>query len=159
MAKLSEKEKVVRREYSRLRSIAKKRISGLKAAGFGGTEFVKQWEFDLVPLREISNFRELVHAKLAAERFLENPYSRVSVQKDVASKIITTLDKRVDNKITKENLAEFGQFMDWARQKYKGLGFDSERAYDLFNARATGDDKISLAGLKSAYGQWRAKNL
>ena len=52
-----------------------------------------------------------------------------------------------------KNLQEFGDFMDWARTKYKSSEFDSERAANIFNEAKRRN--IGIEEIKKDYELYR----
>ena len=74
----------------------------------------------------------------------ELQYKLYQISKFVSAKSSTVSGMRVIEKQTLEklhekdlggitNLQEFGDFMDWARTKYRNSEFDSERAAEVYN--------------------------
>ena len=51
------------------------------------------------------------------------------------------------------NLQEFGDFMSWARTKYKNMEYDSERAAEIFNEAKR--RKINIEEIKKDYELYR----
>lgn len=145
---LSEKE--IRDEYRRLRSIANKRIDRLEKAGYTGTQTY---------LRNAGVYKSPSNYTLA-----ELQYKLYQISKFVSAKSSTVGGMRLIEKQTLEklhekdlsrilNLQEFGDFMDWARAKYKNSDFDSERAAEVYNESKL--RRIDIEEIKKDYELFR----
>lgn len=125
-------ERELRAEYSRLRSVAVKRIGRLLESDFADSEIVTQNVDRFVELIHI-NTREDVEAYLnEVVRFLGSKWSTVTGQKEIRKKTIASLNA-VGFPITKANYGKFGKYMEWAR-KTQGAAFDSDQAADIFTS-------------------------
>ena len=145
---LSEKE--IRDEYRRLRNIANKRIKRLERAGYTGTQAY---------LRNAGAYKSPSSYTMA-----ELQYKLYQISKFVSAKSSTVSGMRLIEKQTLEklhekdlagikNLQEFGDFMDWARAKYKYSEFDSERAAEVYNESKR--RKIDIKEIKKDYELFR----
>ena len=145
---LSEKE--IRDEYRRLRNIANKRIDRLEKAGYTGTQTY---------LRNAGAYKSPSSYTMAELR-----YKLYQISKFVSAKSSTVGGMRLIEKHTREklrekdlgsimNLQEFGDFMDWARAKYKYSEFDSERAAEVYNESKR--RKIDIEEIKKDYELYR----
>ena len=145
---LSEKE--IRDEYRRLRNIANKRIKRLERAGYTGTQAY---------LRNAGAYKSPSSYTMA-----ELQYKLYQISKFVSAKSSTVSGMRLIEKQTLEklhekdlagikNLQEFGDFMDWARAKYKYSEFDSERAAEVYNESKR--RKIDIEEIKKDYELFR----
>lgn len=125
---LSEKE--IRDEYRRLRNIANKRISRLGKAGYGQTQTYLR---NVGSYKAPSNYTtlELQYKLYQISKFVAAKSSTVSGMRLIEKEAIETLQEKGLVRIN--NLQEFGDFMSWARTKYKSSEFDSERAAEVFN--------------------------
>lgn len=145
---LSEKE--IRDEYRRLRNIANKRIARLERAGYTDTQTY---------LRNAGAYKSPSSYTMAELR-----YKLYQISKFVSAKSSTVGGMRLIEKWTLEklkekeldsikNLQEFGDFMDWARTKYKNSDFDSERAAEVYNESKR--RKIAIEEIKKDYELFR----
>lgn len=126
----------VRKEYSRLRSIARKRLERLKKAGFDDTQIYKNNVTNLKPLSELKGEEneEELHRRLAKlARFIHAETSTVTGQRDLIEKSLDTLHENGYTFVTKENFKRFTEFMEFSRQYKKGRMRDSERVAEAFN--------------------------
>lgn len=145
---LSEKE--IRDEYRRLRSIANKRIDRLEKAGYTDTQTY---------LRNVGAYKSPANYTMA-----ELQYKLYQISKFVTAKSSTVggmrlIEKHVLEKLNEKdlgrikNLQEFGDFMDWARAKYKNSNFDSERAAEVYNESKR--RRIAVEEIKKDYELYR----
>lgn len=125
---LSEKE--IRDEYRRLRNIANKRIERLGKAGYRETQAYLR---NAGAYKSASNYTmaELHYKLYQVSKFVAAKSSTVSGMRIIEKDAIETLQEKGLGRI--KNLQEFGDFMSWARTRYKNSYFDSERAAEVFN--------------------------
>lgn len=143
-------EKEIKDEYRRLRAIANKRIDRLEKAGYAESQTY---------LRNAGAYKSPSNYTLA-----ELQYKLYQISKFVAAKSSTVggmrlIEKQVREKLHEKdldrimNLQEFGDFMDWARTKYKNSDFDSERAAEVYNESKR--RKIDIEEIKKDYELFR----
>ena len=145
---LSEKE--IRDEYRRLRSIANKRIDRLERAGYTDTQtYIRNAGAYKAP----SNYTmaELHYKLYQISKFVSAKSSTVSGMRLIEKQAREKLQEKGLGKIM--NLQEFGDFMDWARAKYKYSEFDSERAAEVYNESKR--RKIDIEEIKKDYELYR----
>lgn len=125
---LSEKE--IRDEYRRLRNIANKRIDRLEKAGYEQTQTYLR---NAGAYKAPSNYTmaELHYKLYQISKFVAAKSSTVSGMRLIEKEAIETLQEKGLGRI--KNLQEFGDFMSWARTRYKNSDFDSERAAEVYN--------------------------
>ena len=145
---LSEKE--IRDEYRRLRNIANKRIKRLADAGFQETQTYLR---NAGSYKAPSNYtiEELQYKLYQVSKFVSAKSSTVTGMRIIEKAAIEKLKEKELGRIT--NLQEFGDFMDWARTKYKNSDFDSERAAEVYNEAKR--RWISIDEIKNDYELFR----
>ena len=145
---LSEKE--IRDEYRRLRNIANKRIERLEKAGYEQTQTYLR---NVGAYKSPSNYTvpELQYKLYQISKFVAAKSSTVSGMRLIEKEAIETLQEKGLDRIN--NLQEFGDFMSWARTKYKSSEFDSERAAEIFNESKRRN--ISIEEIKKDYELYR----
>lgn len=145
---LSEKE--IRDEYRRLRDIANKRIERLGKAGYEQTQTYLR---NVGSYKSPSNYTmaELQYKLYQISKFVAAKSSTVSGMRQIEKEAIETLQEKGLVRIN--NLQEFGDFMSWARTKYKSSEFDSERAAEVFNEAKR--RSISIEEIKKDYELYR----
>ena len=145
---LSEKE--IRDEYRRLRNIANKRIKRLAEAGYKKTQtYLRNAGSYQAP----SNYtmEELQYKLYQVSKFVSAKSSTVSGMRRIEKETIEILREKELGQI--KNLQEFGDFMDWARAKYKNSDFDSERAAEVYNESKR--RRIGIEEIKNDYELFR----
>ena len=123
----------VRKEYSRLRSIARKRIERIKASEWGTENIVAR-------LPEIATIKTLSDAQIRARtselaRFLQGKTSSVSGMNAARRQAVKTLGARypeLKGKVTVKNWREFAEFMEYSRELHQNRMYDSERVAEFF---------------------------
>ena len=145
---LSEKE--IRDEYRRLRNIANKRIERLEKAGY---EQSQTYIRNVGAYKSPSNYTvpELQYKLYQISKFVAAKSSTVSGMRLIEKEAIETLQEKGLGRIN--NLQEFGDFMSWARTKYKSSEFDSERAAEIFNEAKRRN--IGIEEIKKDYELYR----
>lgn len=125
-------EKELRQEYSRLRSVANKRIDRLLKSEFSDSEAAQQNDGKFVTLSEIKDLHELAAKVNEVVRFLNAKSSTVTGQKEIRRQTIKSLSEAgID--IPEKDYAEFGRYMEWARRTFSP-DFDSEQAADIYTS-------------------------
>lgn len=111
--KLSESE--LRKAYSAIRDVAQKRSKRLEAVA-GRTDLVKS--LDAPKLKDLKSVSEIRSALLDLSNAIKDPRSKLSTYKSWERKNIESL-KRAGYDIKRENLKEFGEFMELMRERFK----------------------------------------
>lgn len=145
---LSEKE--IRDEYRRLRNIANKRIDRLERAGYKDTQTYLR---NVGAYKSSSNYTmaELQYKLYQISKFVSAKSSTVSGMRLIEKQMLETLHEKDLGRIT--NLQEFGDFMEWARTKYRNSEFDSERAAEVYNEAKR--RRIDIEEIKKDYELYR----
>ena len=145
---LSEKE--IRDEYRRLRNIANKRIARLERAGYTDTQTYLR---NVGAYKSPSNYTmpELQYKLYQISKFVSAKSSTVGGMRLIEKQTLEKLHEKDLGRIM--NLQEFGDFMDWARAKYKNSDSDSERAAEVYNESKR--RKIDIEEIKKDYELYR----
>lgn len=145
---LSEKE--IRDEYRRLRNIANKRIDRLEKAGYGQTQAYLR---NAGAYKSPSNYTmaELQYKLYQISKFVSAKSSTVTGMRSIEKEAIKALQEKGLERI--KNLQEFGDFMSWARTRYKNSDFDSERAAEVYNEAKR--RSIDIEEIKKDYELYR----
>lgn len=148
-------DKELRKEYSRLRSIARKRLER-----FVGTEWTDSQVFRLnhgkyIPLKEIKTGRELRHLLTEVSRFVMSASGSVSGLEESRKKAIKSLNERGYDFIDTSNFKEFAEFMEYARVARQNRMFDSKRVADFYE---TAEERgLSAEEMKKVFRSWSRK--
>lgn len=131
----------VRREYQRLRKIAKERLSRLEMSEFAKSQSVLEHKERYPTMRELKgDMRELRFQLYDLRKFLDSGYSTVSGQKAIKKQRIETLQARGWN-VTAENYNAFVTFMEYAKA-YFGGSFSSDTVRLYLNGREVAQSGI-----------------
>lgn len=139
----------IRKEYSRIRAIAVKRLTRLAKAGFGETPVYKYNVFNTKKLSELAEKQvPLALSQLAC--FLENPLSTVTGQKAQRKQKIEKLQS-YGYDVNEKNFQSFVDFMELLTQQAIELQYDSEAVVELWEASR---DKVSPAAIAKDLDSW-----
>lgn len=139
----------IRKEYSRIRAIALKRLTRLAKAGFGGTSVYKYNVFNTKKLSELTE-KQIPLALSQLARFLDNPLSTVTGQKVLQKQKIEKLQS-YGYDVNEKNFQSFVDFMELLSQQAIDLQYDSEAVVELWEATR---DKVSPAEFAKDLDSW-----
>ena len=138
--------KEMRKQYTYFRDIAMKRLSRLGVSEFADSQSYLKNIKQFKKLSQIESQQELEKRLYTVQKFLRSKGSTISGQKAIRKKAVEAAQEKGLDFINESNIADFGQYMDYLRAKYKGAQFDSERAYRLFVAAKKKDvDPMEIA--------------
>lgn len=147
--------KEMRSEYSRLRSIANKRIARLEAAGFRApARYPKISALQSGAL--IGGSAGLSLALLDVESFLKSSKSTVKGARRYQAgreKAARTLGQQMGINLTGKDVRKIGAFMDALRNKYGALQVTSDVAMDVFKFGQK--NKIPMNVLRAHYQEFK----
>jgi len=126
----------LRKEYSKLRSIVRKRQERLEQSEFAELAEVKHYG-KLPPVAQIKNKQQLVYALAEAKRFLNKDISITRFKRERKAMIAKLNDNGYDF-VTKQNFLSYVTFMETMRTIAQNMHFDSEPIADLFESVTTG---------------------
>lgn len=139
--KLSEKE--MRAEYSRLRSIARKRLERL-AVSEPDSKILARYQGAFPTTPDIKTRSDLARKLADVASFIENPRSSIRQSKQLDAQVQETLARHGIN-IPEKDLKKFGQFMEYSRARKKGRLYDSDRVAAVYSeAERLGVDPDAL---------------
>lgn len=119
--------KELRKEYSKLRDIAQKRIKRLETSEFGSEFGSSPYKHGFKKLKGLSG-DEFSRELYRLAKFVNSPTSTISGRRKTRAKTIATLRSHGYSNIDEGNLQAFGEFMEVARSRLLGSRYDSERA-------------------------------
>lgn len=146
-------EKELRREYSRLRSVARKRLERFQGSEFEDSNVYRYNKGKYVPLSQVSNKGELVHLLSDVARFLTAEAGSVNGQRAIRDKAIATWHEKGYTWLNKSNYAAFARFLEFSRE-FVGQPY-MEKAAELF--RRADDQGVSVEQIRSNF-EWYWKN-
>lgn len=116
-------ERALRKEYTRLRKIANKRLTRLQASEYKESDLAKEYAGGFAILADVEDLpRELT--KLA--RFVASESSSVTGLKRINKKTISTLHQHGYTFVNAGNVGQFGAFMEEMRQAGYSKLYSSE---------------------------------
>ena len=123
----------LRKEYSRLRSIARKRIERIGKSEWGTDNIMAR-------MPQITKTKDLTESQLRARtselaKFLQKDTSTVTGMNLARKRAVETLGKRypeLKGKITVKNWRAFAEFMEYARELHQNRMYDSERIAEFY---------------------------
>lgn len=125
-------EKQLRKEYTRLRDIAQKRLKRIAASEFSQSDVAKYNAGRYKPLREIESKSELTKLLSDLVRFTTARRGSVAGLRSTRDKAIETLHEHGYDFVNKRNYQQFAEFMEWARASKNAGQYDSDRVAELF---------------------------
>ena len=127
-------EKEVRREYSRLRSIYRKRYERLVKSEYSNINLVKERPISRYkPIKEIENSRELFHLLSELATIVSSDLTVSGLKKREKEKIEHLNDVYGVELKTHEDLMNFGKFMEQIRDFANDRIYDSDFAVELYS--------------------------
>lgn len=150
---LSNKE--LRKEYSRLRSIARKRLERFEGTEWTDTQVYKLNAGVYKPLKEIKSDRELRHLLSDVSRFVMSETGSVSGLTKQRETAVQTLNDRGYEFVNKENYRQFAEFMEYARVSNLNRMYDSKRIAEFYEA--TEKKELANEELRKAFRSWTRK--
>lgn len=126
----------LRKEYSKLRSIVRKRQERLEKSEFAEYEEVKHYG-KLPPIADIKNKQQLVYALAEAKRFLSEDISITRFKRERIDMVVK-LNANGYDFVTNKNFLAFVTFMESMRTIAQNTIVDSEIVAEMFNQVAKG---------------------
>ena len=143
----------LRKEYSKLRSIVRKRQERLEKSEFADLEEVKHYG-KLPPVAQIKNKQQLVYALAEAKRFLSQDISITRFKRE-RKDMIAKLNANGYDFITPQNFTSFVEFMESMRIIAQNTIVDSEIIAMLYNSVSKG--KIPASKLQKWFSDFIKK--
>lgn len=142
----------VRKEYTRLRDIAQKRLKRFEAAGLTNTQAYRKNVKHYPLLKDIKSNYELAGRLSDLERFISAKAGSVSGQRAIRKKSIATLHDNDYTFVNEENFDDFTDFMESYRDQLYDMEYDSGDAADLFGVVVK--QKIDPEKVKKDFDFW-----
>lgn len=144
-------EKDVRQEYSRLRSIYRKRYERLIESEYSDIRLVQERPISRYkPIREIENNRELYHLLSELATIVYSGVTLSRLKKREKDKMEHLNDVYGVELKTHEDLLNFGKFMEQVRDFASGRIYDSDFAVELYSD----GEKMSNKKLLELYNEF-----
>lgn len=117
--------KALRQEYSRLRSIAEKRLARLKASEFVDSQIVREFDNSFKTLKEMKAPFDLAYGLSNLRRFLGRKASTVTGQRDTRQKAIETFHRHGFDEINEKNYDEMAELISAYRESHVRYNLDN----------------------------------
>lgn len=124
----------IRKEYTRLRDIAQKRLKRMGGTMFRKTQMYKRNVNHYPLLKNIQSEAELAARLSDLSRFITAQTSTVSGMRNQMKRSLATLHEHEYNFVTEENFISFGKFMEEYRFQKLDETYDSGDAAETFDA-------------------------
>lgn len=147
--------KDLRKEYSRLRAIANKRLKRMSQSEWKDSQIFLENQAGFARISQLPSDRALRHEFSQLARFVTSERSQISGQNRIRKKTVETLKDRGYDFVTVKNFREFADFMEFARTANLGRLYDSEKVADLYDELDKKD--VPKEELGKAYNEWRDK--
>lgn len=152
---MTKPEKELRKEYSRLRSIARKRLERIAETKYVNSATYKYNAGVYIPLAAVSNKNELSALLSSVTRFLTAKTGSLTGLREATTGTIETLHESGYTWINEENLRLFGDFMDYARNLMQGKLLDSDRVAKMFR---DANKRRNIDKVKEHFEEWYEKS-
>ena len=139
-------ESALRKEYTRLRKIANKRLARLQASKYKDSELAKEYAggFDI-----LANVADLPRELTAVARFVASEKSSITGLKRIEKQTISTLQQHGYTFVNAGNVGQFGAFMEEMRQAGLSKLYSSEFMATWWSERdASKRDNVSKLKLE-----------
>ena len=146
--------KEVRKEYSRLRQIAEKRLKRFEGTDWEHAKTYQKNVGKFKKLKDIKDERELRYALIELSEFILNPLSLIKEQQERKAHFIEKMNEKYEGLVTDENYWDFMDFMDAMRQAGIKYMYDSERFLEYFEEKK---GKFDIDSLKEEFEAWYEK--
>lgn len=148
-------ERALRKEYTRLRKIANKRLKRLQASEYKETDLAKEYAGGFAILAEVEDLpRELT--QLA--RFVASERSSITGLKRIDKQTISTLQEHGYTFVNSKNVRQFGAFMEEMRQAGYSKLYSSEFLANWWSEKG-GSKRDNVGKLKQEFDNYVAQNM
>ena len=145
-------EKEMRKEYSRLRKVARRRLRTLENSEWGKHSVTWRDYVGEFPAGRGRSKAEIAHRLSTAYYFLSLKTSTVSGIREIRDKFLETMHDEGYTWVNKDNYYDFIEFMDTVKSYYDTVTYDSDRAVDVFDVMT--DAGFSADDLKDDFDWW-----
>lgn len=145
-------EKEMRKEYSRLRKVARGRLRTLENSEIGRRSNTWRRFTDEFPSGRGKSKAEVAHRLSNVYYFLSLQESSVTGLKKIRDTFIETMHDSGYTWINKDNYYDFIEFMDTVKSYYDTVTYDSDRAVDVFDVMTQAG--FSADDLKNDFDWW-----
>ena len=145
-------EKEMRKEYSRLRKVANRRLKTLSNSEIGMRSNTWKFYMNEFPSARGKGKAEIAHRLSSAYYFLSLKSSSVTGLREMRNDFIESMHDQGYTWINKENYFDFIDFMETVKSYYDVVTYDSDRAVDVFDVMT--EAGFSADDLKDDFDWW-----
>lgn len=150
-------DKELRKEYSRLRSIARKRLERFEGTEWTDTQTYKAYKEGFKPIKDIKDERELRYQLTQVARFVTTETASVSGLEKQRKQAIETLNDRGYSFVNKKNYHKFTDFMEYVRTSSIAKLYDSNQVAEFFEESLEKRKNMSEKDLQKSFKSWERK--
>lgn len=148
-------ESALRKEYTRLRKIANKRLARLQASKYKDTELAKEYAGGFTILANVADLpRELTYLA----RFIASEKSSISGLNRIEKKAISTLHQHGYSFVNAGNVGQFGAFMEEMRQAGYSKLYSSEFLANWWSEKGK-SKRDNVDKLKQEFDEYVSQNM
>lgn len=148
-------ERALRKEYTRLRKIANKRLNRLQASEYKETDLAKEYSGGFALLADVEDLpRELT----VLARFVASERSSVTGLKRIDRQTIETLQEHGYTFVNTKNVRQFGAFMEEMRQAGYSKLYSSEFLANWWSEKGR-SKRDNVGKLKQEFDNYVAQNM
>lgn len=148
-------ERALRKEYTRLRKVANKRLARLQASKYKDSELAKEYAGGFTILANVADLpRELT----MLARFVASERSSISGLKRIDKQTISTLNKHGYTFVNAGNVGQFGAFMEEMRQAGYSKLYSSEFLANWWSEKSKGN-LGNVDKLKQEFDKYVTQNM
>lgn len=144
----------VRKEYTKLRDIAQKRLKRFSGTMWERTKTYKKYANKFKKLSDIKSESELASRLSELSNFIESSYSTISSQAQIMEKSLAKLHEDEYFFVNEENYIDFGEFMEEYRDQMLDEQYDSDQAAETFNELER--HRVDPRSVKENFEYWLA---
>lgn len=158
MLKREKSMKDIRKEFTRLRDVARKRLKRLEDAGLDETPFIKRFKSEFKKLSELKSDESIRAHLISMVYFIESPQSFVSTARKRKVKIVKDFVDSGWETVNLENVDMVLDFLDAVRNTaVDGKKVGSPPAMDFLEQVMT--KKKAVSELVEEYLEWESSGL
>lgn len=155
LMKYSEAE--LRKEYTRLRGIANKRLTTFEKSEFTESETYRYNRGRYVKLDEIKNKSELVDLLIDAKRFTTGERGSVTGQKRIRADYIASMQEKGFDWVNESNYFEWLDFLQFVKEKV-GYSYDAEDIGKVFEESKPDNGMSKAEAAKKAFERYQEEH-
>ena len=148
-------ERALRKEYTRLRKIANKRLARLQASKYKDSDLAKEYAggFEI-----LANVADLPRELTVLARFVASERSSITGLKRIENQSISTLHQHGYTFVNAGNIGQFGAFMEEMRQAGYSKLYSSEFLANWWSEKG-GSKRNSADKLKQEFDNYVTQNM